>query len=737
MTKSKGINTNFHDADLEKAADIGTTDDILTSPPEEPEVIAPLSRKLSKKEKRKAKKKGVVEEEPSNLENDDVPTPEAPALHVEPQEATPSAPVQTETDLLAEPPVEAESTRELELESGTAKEIEPVIQAQPTFEPEAVTESTPTIPTSATEEPEPELETALSRKASKKKAKKAKKASQALELESPVGNATENQESALASEAEALTKDISGPTTLEKKHDDEDWPAIEWDDGHSHKHEPSQDKIPEPESVTPVPESEAIGEYDESAIPAALQEAKKDLEQPVEEEEEIWSAPLSKKEKKKAKKNKRKSEQAALAVGEPDEEPSHKKVELVHESMPEPLVEDPVPAPKEIETEPPARTTTPGGSKIASLFPGLERGGFRRSAIDKKSPSLKDSAEEETAADLEANRDIAIPVSEAPLATTEIHDNPPFSFETSTESKREALDTTIIQHDAETAITPSQQESPIDPDLPINRERSIAEQFPSPDHAASKERSSMLFGSSPSTRTEEANSPRRLLPSQMDASNDSSCGLRRTPSVIHGRHQHTPRTWNLEEASIPAPSSSPPRSIFGPYDEPHSRPRTPLDPIAEQEPGDGDWTSTARDGTPRLEIKPEHVLPRPITPVRKFTDNAMARETWPTPENDKMDKRRSHDDLSKASKFSGESGSPMTQTPEHGMPVLKPSGSKGKLRRTNRSTSSDLRGASKALDSSQPPPNLDLDQLPSSSSYDPVTDKGKRPLRNMSDVYVS
>jgi hypothetical protein len=85
------------------------------------------------------------------------------------------------------------------------------------------------------------------------------------------------------------------------------------------------------------------------------------------------------------------------------------------------------------------------------------------------------------------------------------------------------------------------------------------------------------------------------------------------------------------------------------------------------------------------------------------------------------------------------------------MPVLKPSGSKGKLRRMNRSTSSDLRAASRALDededesesqlqsqpqSSQPPPNLDLDQLPSSSSYDPVNDKGKRPLRNM-DVYVS
>lgn len=609
----------------------------------------------------------------------------------------------------------------MQSESEAAKETENAIEVQPAFE----------LPTSTTNEPE--AETALSRKAPKKKAKKAKKANQGLEQEVPAHNTTEQQHSGLVPEPEALSKEIRG-STQDQKQDDEEWPAIEWEDGHSHKHEPSHDKVPEPEPVTPVPESEAIGEYDESAIPAALQEAKKDQEQPVEEEEETWSAPLSKKDKKKAKKNKRKSEQAALTeLGEPDEEPSHKKVELVHESMPEPPVETPVPAPKEIETEPPARTTTPGGSKIASLFPGLERGGFRRPALDKKSPSLKDSAEEETAADLKANRDIAIPVSEAPLATTDIYKHP-LDSELPTEDKREA-EATIIEQDTPAAISHSQKESPTDPELPVSRERSIAEQLPSPDHAASKERSSMLFGSSPSTRAEEASSPRHLLPSQMDAPQDSSCGLRRTPSVIHGRHQHTPRTWNLEDASIPAQAHSPPRSLFGgPYDEPQSRPRTPLHPIAEQEPGDGDYTSADHGETPRLEIKPEHVLPRPHTPVRKFTDNAMARETWPTPENEKA---RSQDDLHKASKLSGESGSPMTQTPAQGMPVLKPSGSKGKLRRTNRSTSSDLRGASKALDSSQPPPTLDLDQLPSSSSYDPVTDKGKRPLRNMSDVYVS
>jgi len=227
------------------------------------------------------------------------------------------------------------------------------------------------------------------------------------------------------------------------------------------------------------------------------------------------------------------------------------------------------------------------------------------------------------------------------------------------------------------------------------------------------------------------------------AADDSSCGLRRTPSIIHGRHQQTPRTWSLEEPSLQAlRTPSPPRSLFGgPFElDSASRPRTPLESIAEQEPSDGRKATTERTGTPRLDIKPEHILPptrtpaRPVTPVRKFTDTSRDRSAWPTPENEEA--RRSQEDLSPHRGSGGSGASPILKTPEQGMPVLKPSGSKGKLRRTNRSTSSDLRAASRALDS-QPPSSTDLDQLPSSSSYDPVTDKGKRPLRNMSDVYVS
>jgi hypothetical protein len=704
---------------LEKEADLEVAGDLLEDRPREPEEIAPLSKKLSKKEKRKAKKKSAADESP--LDKEQEPAQETTSEESKEVELPTPAP-EPEAERLAEPaaPVGQEPKSELETSKDidlTSTEPQPVAE-QPT-EPEAI------APEPAVEGPE----TSLSRKASKKKAKKAKKTALALGEEPTTETATDEQEPTRSLEPDkptkALATDLPELTTQEVKQDEDEWPSIEWEQGKSEKAEHVEVQFPEPEPITPVPDAEAIGEFDESAIPDALQEAKKEAEEPAEEpaEEESWSMPLSKKDKKKAKKNKRNSEQAAL-VEESAEEPPHKMAELASATKPEPTLE--TPAPKEIETEPPARTTTPGGSKVANLFPGLERGGFRRSAVKKDAPSVKDSAEEEIAADLEANRDIAIPVSEAlTLATTETK-IAGAGFELPSDKKQAV--STITEKEAPVEDVAPKEESTMEPELPVHGERSIADEFPSPEHPASKERSSMLFGSSPSLRTEEASTPRQLLPSQMESADSSPSGLRRSPSVIHGKHQHTPRTWTLEDQPTQAVSNpSPTRSLSGPFEHDSlSRPRTPLDTIAEQEPGDGQKATTAPSGTPRLEIKPEHVLPRPVTPVRKFTDNALERKAWPTPENE-SGSGNSQDNLSKESK------SPL-QTPELGAPVLKPSGSKGKLRRTNRSTSSDLR-ASRALDSPQPP--SDLDQLPSSSSYDPVTDKGKRPLRNMSDVYVS
>ena len=168
-------------------------------------------------------------------------------------------------------------------------------------------------------------------------------------------------------------------------------------------------------------------------------------------------------------------------------------------------------------------------------------------------------------------------------------------------------------------------------------------------------------------------------------------------------------------------------------------------------------------GTPRLEMKPEHVLPRPETPVRKFTANALARQAWPTPDKDTLLDETADVDVKKRRPESrvADSAWPAEglRTPEQGKPVLWPSSVRSvqsiqeltrSLRRSSRSASGDLRAAAsqgppgdddQSEPKAQPPASsasdLNLERIASSSSYDPVTDKGKRPLRTMTDVYVS
>ncbi|KAJ6124786.1 hypothetical protein N7471_012103 [Penicillium samsonianum] len=643
--------------DLEKTADLEVVEGLVEDRPGESGVIPALSKKMSKKDKRKAKKNAGITEEVSTQQQEE--------LQADMTEL-PTEPV-LEQEIPDEPEHAAEPQPTLERELSTEAPLP--IEDQPIPEPEVQVELT-----QPEEEPAASEELPLSRKASKKKAKKAQKATKSLDTEPPAENAIDADQHATIvpfEEDQSKAQDLEAPDE-KSAHSEEDWPAIDW----QAKFEESQrlrEADPEPEPDIPPPEPEIISEFVESSFPEVSQDPNEAAEQ------DDWALP-SKKDKKKAKKNKKQSQQAAPEVEEPSLEPFNDK-----------------------EIEPPARTTTPGGSKIANLFPGLERAGFRRSALD-QTPSLKDSAEEETTADLEANRDIAIPVSEAPLATTETKEiAEDFTSELPSSLERQ-IESTISELKAHSETpTATEDESIREPELPTYGEKSLDEPL-SLSREPSNER----------TRTEEPSSPTRLPP-QAEAG-EELCELRRSPS-IHGRHQHPPRTWSLEEPSLQAlPAPSPPRSLFGGPTDDYVRPRTPLDTIAEQEPRDGQGASMARRGTPRLELKPEHVLPRPQTPVRKFTDNAFDRETWPT-ENQK-----------------GEDFKPeILKTPEQGIPILKPSTSSGKLRRANRSISGDLRAASRALDSQ--PSNLDLDQLPSSSSYDPVTDKGKRPLRNMSDVY--
>ncbi|CAI7640519.1 unnamed protein product [Penicillium glandicola] len=640
--------------DLEKTADLEVAEGLVEDQPRESEMMPALSKKMSKKDKRKAKKNaGITEEVPTQQEEPRADVAELPTG----SGIRPAQPA-VEQDIPKQPENAAEAQPTLEREVSIANP--PPIEDQSIPEPEVQVEPTP-----PDEEPVAREEIPLSRKASKKKAKKAQKASKSLDTE-PTENAIDQDQHATIVPFEEDKSKAQDTEVLDEKsaQGEEDWPAIDW----QAKFEESQrlrESDPEPELDMPPPEPEIVGEFVESSFPDDLEEANEAVE------EDSWALPASKKDKKKTKKNKKQSQQAVPEAEEPSPEPFTEK-----------------------EIEPPFRTTTPGGSKIASLFPDLERAGFRRSALDKQTPSLKDSAEEETTAELEANRDIAIPVSEAPLATTEtkeIADD--FTSELPSSLERQ-IESAISELSAHSEPPTTKDESIREPELATYGEKSLDAPL-----------SSSMESSRELTRAEEPSSPTRLPP-QAEAG-AALCELRRSPS-IHGRHQHPPRTWSLEEPSLQAlRAPSPPRSLFGPTDD-YVRPRTPLHTIAEQERDD---QAMGRRGTPRLEMKPEHVLPRPQTPVRKFTDNAFDREAWPT---DKEDFKE------------------IIKTPDLG-PILKPSTSSGKLRRTNRSISGDLRAASRALDSQ--PSNLDLDQLPSSSSYDPVTDKGKRPQRNMSDVY--
>ncbi|KAJ5170717.1 uncharacterized protein N7500_003500 [Penicillium coprophilum] len=640
--KEDGSQAGADVGDIEKIADLQAVKDLIEDQLGESEVMPALSKKMSKKDKRKAKKNAGIAEEVSTQQQEEpqADVAELPTKsEIQPTEPAMEQEIPTEPEHAAEP--EPTSERELPTENPLP------ISDQPIPEPLRVAPTQPDTEAVVGED------LPLARKASKRKGKKAQKANKSLNTESPAENEIDMDQHAtiVPFEDDHFKVQVTEIPDEESAHDEEDWPAIDW----QAKFEESQrlrEADPEPEPDIPPPEPEIIGEFVESASPEVLEEQNEVAEG------DSW--PLS------SIRDKKQPQQA-------NPEPAERSLEPVNHQ----------------EIEPPARTTTPGGSKIASLFPGLERAGFRRSALDQPKPSLKDSAEDETSTELEANRDIAVSVSEAPLATTETKEIPQDFASGLPSSLERQIEATISELSAHSEPSTTKNESIRNPGLPMQGEKSLDASL-----------SLTMQPSNEHTRTEGPPSPTRLPPPMKIG--EEVCELRRSPS-IHGRHQHPPRTWSLDEPSLPALAPSPPRSLFGPIDD--VRPRTPLDTIAEQEPRDDQGGSMAR--RTRLEMKPEHVLPRPQTPVRKFTDNAFDREAWPTDKDIKE----------------------IPKTPES---ILKPSTSSGKLRRTNRSISGDLRAASRALD---PQPSLDLDQLPSSSSYDPVTDKGKRPLRNMSDVY--
>ncbi|KAL2872286.1 involucrin repeat protein [Aspergillus lucknowensis] len=572
-------------------------------------------------------------------------------------------------------------------------------------------------------EPEPEP-ASVSRKLSKKEKRKLKKqaASEAADLKEPqaAGAPTEL--------VQPVDEDISNTQTtldaVEVEEQERETPA-----GMVEAESSAPRAISEAAEMKD-PESGVL--VDEVTIPHALEKPKDPAPESLKEDSPPLSRKLSKKEKKKRKGKGAKVEEP-LEVAEPSDDTALKAVEVTEarqdedawppidwakeipefkeSAIPEALMERPGETPQQAAKENTPRTrpesspkeTVPKPSKIASIFPNLERGMFRRPS---PTQSAKDGAEEETVE--QASRDSAIQVLEAPIAR---------EVELPAAEVRDSgyIPSPVLAEDDVFGI-------PTTRELPSSKAETALQRPPEiPEESRSIEQDA---------RPEPA----------------TPCELRRSPS-IHGRHEHQRLPWTLEEPT----QSTTERNI--------SPPR-PLDPIAEQEPG----RAMARDGTPRLEMNPEHVLPRPETPVRKFTENALGRRAWPTPDN-------SDDDWEKVQKpsprLSPERGiqPEILKTPEHDKPVLRPSGagsarsSSHSLRRVVHSASGDLRTAALAVTTTasealegerqsrpatpQPSPgattrsptDLNVERLASSSSHDPVTDKGKKPVRSMTDVY--
>lgn len=407
-------------------------------------------------------------------------------------------------------------------------------------------------------------------------------------------------------------------------------------------------------------------------------------------------------------------------------------------------------------------------NRVTSIFPNLQRGGSRRSSSDK---SLKDRADDETM-DQEVSRDKdAALVSEAvntslnereeghiePLSTPLLVEDPSFAASTTVEPETPttpadvAIDVEVGNDYNVSIISDGSKKASRAIGMDTNLEEAGDESKHNSGHEVPlyapvprQEQSSVLVRSSLTGQREDS----------------LSSELRRSPTIMYGRHEHTPRSCSLEDGpKTPPPPAPGPRSPVGAP----SPPRTPVETTTEKEPEGRveQRTVDSKRGMPRLEMKPEHVLPRPETPTpagKSINNNstmALGRPERPSP--------RKGDAIAKsASRPYSQSTDKLQQSPDLSKPILRPSRAnsvpntsptatttninnlnnpRSLRRRTTRNISGDLRAASRALEKgkhAQPPPpsDLNLERIASSSSYDPVTDKGKRPLRSMTDVIV-
>ena len=338
---------------------------------------------------------------------------------------------------------------------------------------------------------------------------------------------------------------------------------------------------------------------------------------------------------------------------------------------------------------------------------------------------------------------------------------------------------------------------------------------PSPVSSTTKDRSSVLFQSSPSTREDLVERPRELgappvypiaaKDASHQASRDLADEVRSTDlptehsSVVaaeRASHMTSP-TGHASTSLFGGPVGiasdvkSPPRSPFSPDGSNRRR----LDTITEYSPEDSPLHKKGRHlsdvGLPEHGIKslrrsgrrPSLAQQRVLSPPAReegaakdliSTDDLIARLSWPPVDEDKhavdLERSRSRSrntdqshhgnapaaaaapreserrSVSGASIRSGESINAIIRTPDQARSVsgqsFRSSGTPP-LRRVDHRVSGDLRLASKkseaklAKELEAEEHDMDLVAIPSSSTYDPISDKGKTKVRDMADVYVS
>jgi hypothetical protein len=293
----------------------------------------------------------------------------------------------------------------------------------------------------------------------------------------------------------------------------------------------------------------------------------------------------------------------------------------------------------------------------------------------------------------------------------------------------------------------------------------LARGHPSPVDSTTKDRSSALFNSSPSNRTDTYGATPRLDTRHMQA---PITDLHRSPS-IHGHrsredlrsltpsHSPTRHHRQMSDAPIAEPvqevSQQPHRSIFGPFStsDEHDRglspPRTPLQTIHEHVPDtspsnrrrrplsdvgspDRGHKSVQRSSAPALgeldsRLDAEHPRDAVHTQIPAGHPSAVESER----ESQSAAGGNHSRALAEIGAFAGVAGAGAIATEE--------------LRQTSRDNKSwDTKSLGKSKSRSTSSKQLrrsqaSLENIASSSTHDPVREKGKAAARDMADVYVS